>query len=281
MRLAAGLVRGRAFLVFPGDDARKRERALTSGADAVVMDLEDGVPPDGKGAARDALSAFAAAEARATHLVRVNDPLTDLGGEDLAALAALPGEIAVVVPKAGLAALDRAAETGRPLVALVEDACGLRDAFALAAHPAVAALGLGSADLRAALGLVADDAGAELLYARSLLVVASAAAGIRAPLDGPCLAVRDHAVLERETRTARGLGLGGKLCVHPDQVAPVQRSFAPSAVEIEQARRIVVEWERLVAAGRAVGLVDGVLVDRPVARRARALVESAEGSVER
>ncbi len=281
MRLPAALAAGRAFLVFPGDDARKRERALASGADAVVMDLEDGVPPDRKGAARDALVAFAAGDASSARLVRVNDPLTALGADDLAALAALPGEIAVVVPKAGPAALDRAAETGRPLVALVEDACGLRDAFALAAHPAVAALGLGSADLRAALGLVPDDAGAELLYARSLVVVASAAAGIRAPLDGPCLAVRDLAMLERETRTARGLGLGGKLCIHPEQVPAVRRSFAPSAGEVDQARRIVAEWERMVAEGVAVGLVDGVLVDRPVAQRARTVVESAEGSEER
>jgi citrate lyase subunit beta/citryl-CoA lyase len=281
MRLPAGLVEGRAFLVFPGDDARKRERALASGADAVVMDLEDGVPADRKGAARAALATYAAAEEGPARLVRVNDPLTELGSEDLSALAALPAGLVVVVPKAGPAALDRAAEIGRPLVALVEDGCGLRDAFALAAHPAVAALGLGSADLRAALGLVSDDAGTELLYARSLLVVASAAAGIRAPLDGPCLAVRDHTLLERETRTARGLGLGGKLCIHPDQVVTVQRSFAPSADEIGQARRIVAEWERMIAGGRAVGLVDGVLVDRPVALRARAVVESAEGSGER
>lgn len=281
MRLPVRLTSGRTFLVFPGDDARKRERALTSEADAVVLDLEDGVPAEGKDAARDSLTAFAVGEAGPARLVRINDPTTALGIDDLAAVATLPDDIAVVVPKADPEALDRAAETGRALVALVEDGAGLRDAFALAAHPAVVALGLGSADLRTALGLVPNEAGTELLFARSLLVVASAAAGIRAPLDGPCLAVRDHAALERETRTARGLGLGGKLCIHPDQLATVRRSFAPSEVEVDQARRVVAEWERMVAEGMAVGLVDGVLVDRPVALRARAVVESAEGSEER
>lgn len=195
------------FLVFPGADARKQERALASGADAVVLDLEDGVAAAAKDEARAGLAAFAAADGGPVRLVRVNDPLGPEGERDLRAAADIAEPLAVVVPKAHLDSVERAAQARLPLLALIEDACGLRDAFELAAHPAVFALGLGVADLRAALGLSADPNGLDLLVPRSQLVVASSAAGIRAPVDGPCLAVRDDGALARETRAARDLGL--------------------------------------------------------------------------
>ena len=158
--------------------------------------------------------------------MRVNDPASSFGASDLAAVERV-SVAAVVVPKAGLDSVEAAAEAGKPVVALVEDAAGVRDAYALAEHPAVVALAIGSADLSAALGLVADGSGAELAFVRSQLVVASAAAGIRPPVDGPCLDVRDAAALERETRLARALGLRGKLCIHPGQVAGVHQALAP------------------------------------------------------
>jgi len=163
-------------------------------------------------------------------------------------------------------------------VALVEDARGIRDADLLAAHPAVVALALGSADLAASLAISPSPDGVELLYARSRLVVASAAAGLRAPVDGPCLAVRDDAAVERETRAARALGLRGKLCIHPAQLVAVHRALAPTQEELEHARRVVAAWEETEAAGGAIGVVDGRLVDLPVVARARAVIEADEGS---
>jgi citrate lyase subunit beta/citryl-CoA lyase len=275
--LLAKLAVARSFLVFPGDDDHKRERALTSDADAVVLDLEDGVAAPAKNDARSRLQAFAAAPSPPARLVRVNDPAGEAGTADLDAVSGLE-DVAIVVPKAGLETVEAAAESGRPVVALVEDAAGIRDAYELAAHPAVFALAIGSADLTASLGLVPAGDGTDLLLVRSQLVIASAAAGIRAPIDGPCLDVRDPDALEREVRLARGLGLRGKLCIHPDQVVGVHRAFAPTHEEVEGARRVVAAWDDIVAGGGAVGAVDGMLVDLPVVVRARAVIESSDGS---
>lgn len=270
------LASARSFLVFPGDDDRKRERALVSRADAIVLDLEDGVAERGKDEARSRLHVFASAPDGPARLVRVNDPASETGVSDLAAVAGL-GEVAVVVPKASVLAVEAAAEAGKPVLALVEDAAGVRDAYALAEHPGVFGLAIGSADLSASLGLVASGEGTELLFVRSQLVIASAAAGIRPPVDGPCLDVRDPVALEREARAARGLGLRGKLCIHPGQVAGVHRAFAPTLEEVERARRVLEAWEEISAAGGAVGVVDGMLVDLPVVVRARAVVAADEG----
>ena len=267
----------RSFLVFPGDDDHKRRRALACGADAVVLDLEDGVAEAAKDDARSRVGALVAEPGAPLRLVRVNDPASPAGARDLAAVERV-SVAAVVVPKAGLASVDIAAQAGKPVVALVEDAAGVRDAYALAEHPAVVALAIGSADLSAALRLVADGSGAELAFVRSQLVVASAAVGIRPPVDGPCLDVRDAAALERETRLARALGLRGKLCIHPGQVEGVHGALAPGAEEVERARLVVAELEELQARGEAVGVVDGLLVDLPVVVRARAIIEASEGS---
>ena len=167
----------RSFLVFPGDDDHKRRRALACGADAVVLDLEDGVAEAAKDDARSRVGALVAEPGAPLRLVRVNDPASPAGARDLAAVERV-SVAAVVVPKAGLASVDIAAQAGKPVVALVEDAAGVRDAYALAEHPAVVALAIGSADLSAALRLVADGSGAELAFVRSQLVVASAAVAV-------------------------------------------------------------------------------------------------------
>jgi citrate lyase subunit beta/citryl-CoA lyase len=276
--LAAGLALARSFLIFPGNDDRKRGSALASGADAVVLDLEDGVAEGAKEEARTMVASFVEAPGASVRLVRVNDLAGQHGPRDLEEVARVGAAVGIVVPKASPSAIERAAGLGVPLVALVEDAAAVRDADALAEHPAVAALALGRADLEAALGLVPDGSGNELLYARSRLVVASRAAGIRPPIDGPCLELGDHGALERETLGARALGLRGKLCIHPGQIQVVHRALAPSPAEVARAREVVAAWETIVARGEAVGVVDGRLVDLPVARRADAVVRASEGS---
>ena len=278
MDLAAGLGAARSFLIFPGNDGRKLARALESGADAVVLDLEDGVAEGAKDEARAMLARFGEVPWPGVRLVRVNDPAGAHGTRDLEAVARMRATAGVVVPKASPLAIERSASLGVPLVALVEDAAAVRDADALAEHPAVAALALGRADLEAALGLVPDGSGTELLYVRSRLVIASSAAGIRPPIDGPCLELGDEGALERETLGARALGLRGKLCVHPRQIPVVHRALAPSPAEVARARDVVAAWEAMVAGGEAVGVVEGALVDRPVAERALAVIRASEGS---
>jgi len=156
------------------------------------------------------------------------------------------------------------------LLPLVETARGLAAAEALAAHPRVAGLVLGGADLAADLGAVMSWE--PLLYARSRLVHAAATAGV-AVVDVPCLALDDGGALADEAARVRRLGFTGKLAIHPRQVAPINTAFTPDAAELEGARRVIAA---VAAAGGGVAVVDGKMVDAPVVRSAeRALALAA------
>jgi citrate lyase beta subunit len=132
---------------------------------------------------------------------------------------------------------------------------------------------LGAADLGAELGLEPRPDELEILYARSKVVVDSAAAGIRAPIDVVHLDVRDREGLERSARFARSLGFRGKVCIHPDQVAVVNSAFAPDADEVEWAQRVVEAFERGEREGRGAVALEGTMVDLPVVERARRILE--------
>jgi citrate lyase subunit beta/citryl-CoA lyase len=176
----------------------------------------------------------------------------------------------LVLPKATPEAVDALGLDGPPVVAIAESADGLRRAYETAAKPRVVALLLGAVDLTAALGLAPLPDGDELLYARSKLVVDSAAAGIRPPFDSVHLALDDADGLERACRRARALGLRGKACIHPSQVEVVNRAFVPDEDELAWARRVLEEHQD------GVSRVDGEMVDKPVVDRARALLAEAE-----
>jgi citrate lyase beta subunit len=213
-------------------------------------------------------------------IVRVNGAGTQWFADDLALIEALEPD-AVVLPKAtpgGVAALG---PDGPPVVAIVETAAGLRAAYETAASPRVVALFLGAVDLGAELGLEPRADGAEVLYARSKLVVDSAAAGIRPPFDLVHLDVRDDGGLEQECLLARSLGFRGKACIHPGQLAIVNRVFSPSEAEREWASKVVAAYEQEVAGGRGVFALDGAMVDLPVVERARRILAEAERSEQR
>jgi citrate lyase subunit beta/citryl-CoA lyase len=273
------LARLRSLLFAPGSDERKLTRALAGEADAVVADLEDAVAPGEKAAARElVVRVLATAETRCARLVRVNGVDTEHWREDLAALAGLELD-GIVLPKATPAAVDALGPDGPPLIAIVETALGLRQAYETAARPRVEALALGAVDLGVELRLEPRPDGLELLFARSSLVVDSAAAGIRAPLDVVHVDTRDAEGLEREALLARSLGFGGKLCIHPAQVPIVNRVFAPTEEQLAWARAAITAYERGLREGRgAVGL-DGELIDLPVVERARDILR-AEGERE-
>ena len=252
----------RSLLFVPGDDARKLASAAQAGADAVVVDLEDGVAPERKDAARDLLH-----EALPPHaLVRVNGLGSGQLERDLEAVEGL-ALAGLVLPKATPKTVNALGPDGPPVVAIAETGQGLRLAYETASRPRVVALLLGAVDLGAELGLMPLSDGDELLSARSKLVVDSAAAGIRAPFDCVHVRIDDSDGLIAACRRARALGMRGKACIHPRQVEVVNRAFAPSDRELEWARRVVAEHEG------GVSRVAGEMVDKPVVERARALLE--------
>ena len=268
----------RSYLFVPGDRADRFDKALASGADAVVLDLEDAVAPQDKVAARDALARYLAAadDARRTRLVvRINDERTPWFDDDLALLAATRAP-AVMLPKAETVdTLVRVCSAcpGIGVLALVESARGVLNAEALAAVDGVQRLVFGTLDFALDLDLVDDPASGPvgLDAAASRLAWASRATGLPPPVAGVTPDIHDPALLRADFARARAHGFGAKLCIHPQQVAWVHQALRPAEAEIEWAQRV------LDAAASAQGAVqvDGRMVDRPVVERARRLLQRA------
>jgi citrate lyase beta subunit len=209
-------------------------------------------------------------------VVRINGAETEWFADDVA----LTGELeldAVVLPKATPESVEALGPEGPPVIAIVETAQGLRVAYETAASPRVELLMLGSVDLGVELRLEPRPDGLEILYARSQLVVDSAAAEVGAPIDVVHLDFRDLAGLEKSARFARSLGFGGKACIHPDQVAIVNRVFAPESEDVEWARRVVEAYERGEREGKGAVALEGTMVDLPVVERARQVLAEAKG----
>jgi citrate lyase beta subunit len=263
-----------SVLFAPGDDPRKLGKAIGAGATLAIADLEDAVAEPAKAAARDAVAAALAGRAPGAGrcAVRINAIDTPFAGDDLA-MAASAGADAIVVPKAraaSLRTLDAAALP--PIIAIVETAAGLQESAEVATAPGVWALLLGAVDLAVELRVTPRADGLELLFARSKLVLDSAAAEISPPIDIVHVEIADGDALRAESELARSLGFGGKACIHPRQVPIVERAFAPTADELERARRVVSAYEAAAARGEGVVRVDGAMVDLPVYERARDIV---------
>ena len=263
---------GRSYLFVPGTRPDRFEKALGSGADAVILDLEDAVSVAEKDEARGAISAWLSPERPA--YVRVNGASTEWFRDDLDAVAR-PGLSGILLPKAEEPRQISDAAALLPdeatVVPILETALGIWDARPLAAAHRVERLAFGTLDFTLDVGV--DGEGKELLYARSRLVLASRVAGILPPLDGVTAALEDPDRLAADVDRARRLGFGGKLCIHPRQVEAVNRGFSPSETEVSRARRIV---EAAETAGTGAFRVDGEMVDRPVLERARSVLDNIE-----
>jgi citrate lyase subunit beta/citryl-CoA lyase len=262
----------RSFLFVPADRPERIAKAWASGADAVIVDLEDAVAPAAKDAARAAL-ADALIPARPV-IVRINAATSPWFAEDLR-LCAMPGVGAVMLPKAEeasalrdlLAAIDEA--TG--ILPLVETARGLWNALELARVERVQRLVFGPLDFQLDLGLsVADE---ELASFRAQLVLASRVADILAPVDGPTTAIDDVERVRSDVLRARRAGFGAKLAIHPRQVSVINAAFDPGAEETAWAERVVAAARE--AQGGAFAL-DGKMVDRPVLARAERILRHCE-----
>jgi citrate lyase subunit beta/citryl-CoA lyase len=251
----------RAPLFVPANRPERFAKAAAAGTDAVILDLEDAVAADAKDAGRSALDA---GFTDLPVIVRINAHGTPWHAADVAAVAALP-VAAVILPKAEeaetVAAVARM--SARPVIALIESAQGLAHARTLAAVQGVVRLAFGSIDFCADLGCA--HLREVLLPARAELVLASRLAGIAAPIDGVTVQLNDHEMSFDDAAHARALGMTGKLCIHPKQVAEVKRAFAPTEAEVDWARRVLASGDGAVS-------VDGAMVDEPVRIRARAIL---------
>jgi citrate lyase beta subunit len=266
----------RSLLFSPGNEPRKLAKAALTQADMVVADLEDSVPEAHKAAAREHVARFCSepdtGPARAVRINALDDPHA---AQDLALLRRVrPG--AVVVPKAEVASLAALRLDWAPLViAIVETPRGLQTCATIAEIPQVTAMMLGGVDLADALRLRPRADGLELLYARSRLVVDSAAAGIAAPLDGVYVGLDDPAGLQAEAELSRSLGFGGKAAIHPSQLDTLNRVFGISAAELDWARRVLAAYAQAGTDGRGAVRLDGAMIDLPVVKRAEGILAAA------
>lgn len=256
----------RAPLFVPATRPDRFAKAAASGTDAVILDLEDAVAPDQKAAARAALDT---GFTELPVLVRINAGGTEWHAEDLAAIRALR-PAAVILPKAENAAEIASLAAGLdgvPLIALVETARGLANARAIADLPGVRRLAFGSIDFCADLGCAHERD--ILLPVRLELVLASRLGGIAAPMDGVTVRLDTPGATRDDVRHARALGMSGKLCIHPRQIAEVQEGFAPSTEELAWALRVLASGDGAVS-------VNGQMVDEPVRIRARSILGDGE-----
>jgi len=296
----------RSWLFVPGDSERKQAKALSSGADALILDLEDSADPAQLPAARQRVAGLLRARGGATGpqlWVRINPPDGPLWREDLAALFAAAGRTpdGIVLPKVSaaeeieaaaveLGALERRhgsrAGATSMLVIATETPHGL---LALPRYPQalgggnaagrLAGLTWGAEDLSAALGARAKrDASGALTFtfalARTTCLLAAAALGVQA-IDGVHTEFRDAAGLGRELAEARRDGFSGKLAIHPDQVAAINAAFTPTEAERVHAQRVVAAFA--AAGGAGVASLDGQMIDRPHLVQARRVL-AAGGS---
>ena len=290
----------RSVLFVPGNRSRMLAKAPTLDADAFIIDLEDSVPAAEKVATRplvrQAVDDFIAA-GRMQVYVRVN-PLDSktafsrgVGLQDLAAVicANLAG---IILPKTETAAeviavdrhiADLEMAQGIPVgqievCPILETAKGILNAREIAeARPRrVPRLSIGPADLTNDLGIEWTRDEAELQVARSLVVLASRAAGIEPPIDGIYADVSDREGLLHSALRARQLGFQGKQCIHPDQIGPLNKAFAPTPRQIDYAGRSVAAFDEAVQSGKASLLFEGKMLDYPVIERQRQLLATVD-----
>jgi citrate lyase subunit beta / citryl-CoA lyase len=259
----------RSYLFAPGHNAKLLTRVFQAGADAVMLDLEDAVPPDAKDTARRLV-----ADVLREHpaWVRVNAARTRACEADLEAVGT--AAYGIRIPKAESAEdvtwlAERA--PGKPLICAIETARGVLAAPDIAAAPGVRHLAMGGVDL--ARDLNAGSGNLQTLYVRSHLAVASRAAGIEPPIDSVYARLDDAAGLREQAAFARSLGFFGKSAIHPRQLPVLHEVFTPTEEEIAWASEVLTAFD--AADGAALRLPSGEFVDLPVADRARRVLELA------
>jgi citrate lyase subunit beta/citryl-CoA lyase len=283
----------RSLLFVPANVQRFIDRAHTSGADGIELDLEDAVADREKAAARGAIAAAAAQLSRAgcDVIVRINRPLS-LAVADIAAsvgpyVGALalpkvmgPEHIRLLAELVGEAELRSGVSPGSTrFIVMIETAAAALNVRDIAtAHPRVAALTLGTEDLATELGV---DPDADVLAAHHAALVAAAVAARVLPLGlvGSIAQFRDLAAFAVVAQRSREFGYRGAACIHPAQVGVLNAAFMPALEDVERARKIVAAYDAALAGGEGAISLDGRMIDVPVAQRARALIASYEATL--
>jgi citrate lyase subunit beta / citryl-CoA lyase len=262
----------RSYLFVPGNRPDRFAKAFSAGADAVIIDLEDAVPPQQKADARSAAAAWLS-QGKPT-LVRINDVTTTWFRDDVA-ICSLPAVAGIVLPKAerveNLAFVRDKLNSATRILPLIETAQGFSNALALARSPGVQRLIFGEIDFQLDLGI--KSTGQELLFFQSQLVLVSRLAGIQSPVAGINATIDDLDNLRVDTLRSRRLGFGAKLLIHPKQISVVHECFRPSAEEILWAKRVL---DAAAASQGAAVSMDGQLVDRPIIAQAQSILCEAE-----
>lgn len=264
----------RSLLFVPADRPERFAKALASGADGVIIDLEDAVAPKAKAAARVDLTNWLNSVKTGNICLRINGVAHPDHDLDLA-LTKHPRVDAVMLPKVDNADCCRlvSAASGKPILALIETAKGLTTANEIATAPSVCRLVLGTIDLALDLGIDGNTAhGVSLLdHARAILTVASRAAGISAPVDGVHSRIADDKGLDLASTNARGFGFTGMLAIHPRQITVIHHAFLPTADQTLWAHRVL----ESTANNRGAFLLEGQMIDAPVIAQARRVLERA------
>lgn len=265
----------KTMLFVPATRPERIAKALASGAGAVIVDLEDAVPPDLKESARQSLEDFLRNHNGPGIYVRINARGTDGFGGDVALCARHEKVTGIMLPKAespeDIMALSHA---GKPVIPLIESARGLSALSAIAATPAVERLSYGGLDLSDDLGIEGNTEGAERILdqCRYQILVSSRAAGLLPPFDTVFPVFEDEQAVTARARRARNMGFAGMLCIHPRQIAAVQAGFAPDADQVEWANKVM----EAAQSGSGAFKVDGQMVDAPVIAMAKTILDRAQ-----
>ncbi len=272
----------RSLLFAPAVRPDLVRKGPATGADAIVIDLEDATPPNAKDEARSILRELVDELGASTAVfARINDITSPWYGDDLASLP--HGLTGIVVPKIetgegldrlqrDLAALDIVTST---IIGGLETALGVADARVLLTHPMIDMAYFGAEDFIADMGGVRTDDNTEVMYARSQVALAGRLAGTPT-IDQIVADFRDDHRFHREAVEARSLGFAGKLCIHPAQVTIANEAFTPSVDEVDRARRLLAAYTEAAASGVASIAFEGQMVDEPVAVQARRVLALAD-----
>ncbi|MDM0109471.1 CoA ester lyase [Variovorax sp. J22R24] len=272
----------RSFLFVPANRPDRFDKALNSGADVIILDLEDSVPSQDKALAREAVSACwqAIAQQDVCVVVRINAEGSPEWNADIELVSRLPGLGGILLPKAErTSTLELLGERlrGIRILALIESAAGLDNLKAIAGMPNVVRLVVGHIDFMADTGIACSEDERELDPLRFAVSMASRGAGLAPPVDGVTVQTTDARRLAADTLRGKRFGFAGKLCIHPQQVAGVHAAFAPSANDVLWARRVL---EADAASNGAAVQLDGRMVDLPVVLQARRTLAMVGTSIE-
>ncbi len=264
----------RSVLFVPGNRPDRFDKAMSSGAHLIAIDLEDAVALRDKSQARAATAAWLGQGHVAA--VRINAADTEWFKDDINMIAEAPTAIAML-PKADLASLTatQKALPNHALIALIETVKGFKELEQVARVPGLTRIAFGSIDFGTETG-IADDADA-MTAIRTQIIIESCFANLEPPIDGVSVGFEDNAQMEKDAFRSRQLGFGGKLCIHPKQVSAVNKSFQPDRAQVDWARRVIAAME---SSDGGATTVDGKMVDKPVVIQAHRIMADFESSRE-